>query len=198
MVAAEAEATAREAEANATVRTYTCSTGIVLNIRAVPPRVRTDAMANVPRPKVPKVWIESLGREEENPDDPQYAADLIAWRDEEMRRSFQITFALGTSVNTVPEGYFRPEQDEWIDEIEAVAELNGVESSVRRAPEKARYIDWLMYYALGNEEDHAILTTILYSVSLVTEGALAQAIASFRRLTEQRADPESGTPAGDP
>jgi hypothetical protein len=188
VVAAEAEAIAGEAEANAVVRTYTLSTGIVLNLRPVPPRVRSDAMAKVPRPEVPKVFIENLGRTEENPDDPKYRQDLIEWSNEQFMRGFQVSLVLGTSVNFVPPDRYRPEDDAWIDEIEAAALVTGNDATVRREPEKARYLDWLMYHALGNEEDHSMLTALLYSVSLVTEEALAEAIDSFRSNSRRRID----------
>jgi hypothetical protein len=188
-VVAEAEALAREAEAKSVVTTYTLSTGIVLNIRPVPPRIRSEALAKVPKPAIPKVFVEAMGREEENPDDPNYQAAVIAWGNEQFIRGFHVTLVLGTSVRSVPEDRFRPEDDGWIEEVETAAMIAGTEAlNVRREPEKARYLDWLLYHALGNEEDHSMLTALLYSLSVVTEEALADAIDSFRGNAPRRID----------
>lgn len=183
-IAAPAAAEAAETE----IATVTLSTGIELRLRPVPPRILRDAQTRVPKPQVPIVHIVDRGRDEPNPDDPQYQSDLDKWVTDTSDAAFKVGLILGTVVERVPEGYYRPEDDQWIDLIEGAYEVDGLPSPVRRTPEKARYLDWLLYYALGNREDEFKLTWALYRAFTPTKEALHEAMESFRRLTGGRVD----------
>lgn len=189
-----AAADAAQAAVTGPVETVTLSTGIVLRLRPVPPRILADAATRVPKPEVPVVFITSRERNEANPDDPAYQAALAEWTRNTTDASFKLGLILGTAVEHIPDGYYPPESDDWINEIEAAFAVDGRESPVRREPEKARYLDWLLYHALGNDEDQFVLTSAMWSATLVTQEALAAAIESFRRLANWRINSE---PAGD-
>lgn len=190
----EAAATAADAATAELVDTVELSTGVVLRVKPVPGRILGDAARLVKRPTPPMVMNNDRGREEPNPDDPGYLDALREWSQQTMEASVNVALTLGTTVEHLPGGMHPPESDAWIEEVAGAYEVVGMASPVRTAPPKARYLDWLLYYAIGRDEDQFILTKVLFATHMITREELADAIASFRGLAQRRIDLE---PPGD-
>ncbi len=60
----------------ATSNTLTLSNGVVLRLKSVPAFLAAQFTRKIQRPKPPRQFIERLGREEENPDHPDYLEAL--------------------------------------------------------------------------------------------------------------------------
>lgn len=193
---AAAQAADAAARAEAVVDVVTLSTGIALRVKPVPGRILADAARLVPKPAIPKVMNTDRGREELNPDDPGYIAALAEWAQQTSEASFNVALAVGTTVESIPDGMHGPDSDAWVEEVGSSYEVVGMESPIRREPAKARYLDWLLYYALGRDEDNFVLTKVLFSTHMITREELADAINSFRGLAQRRIDPERSGDAG--
>ena len=154
---------------------YTLVNGIVLKIKAVPPLLVNRAQSLIERPKPPVVFLEEKGREEENPNHPDYIAAVLKYREELSMVSAKICFLIGTSIKTIPEGWEGPEGETWV----ANLEIAGIPAGEN---ERERYLNWLQCYAMTSEMD---ITGVLFAVSRasgVTEEEVRAAAESFRSL----------------
>jgi len=152
------------------------SSGIVLKVRPVPPLAIRQAVMNVERPRVPIVFIEEKGREEENPDDPGYREALFEYQMATGLVAMKALLLLGTEVDTLPDGMVGPSDDAWLDELQEV----GVE--VEAKSPRARYLAWLQFYALKTNEDITAAMEGPRKASGITEEDVALAVQSFRSL----------------
>jgi hypothetical protein len=164
-------------ETKAKLDSITLSNGIVLKLKAVPPLAMREAAISVPQPKVPVVFVESLGRAEENPNDPDYARALTRWENDQVFRVADVLMLLGTSVESVPEGYQRPEDEEWFEELEVLG--LAVDGSNRHK----RRLAWLRMYAFTSERDIAATMAAITALSGTTEVEVGRAAAAFRNNT---------------
>lgn len=184
----EAAVDAAEAVDSPRVERVQLENGIVLRLKQVPPYALGDAVRRVPVPEVPIVPIESKGIEEANPNDPDYIEAMVRYGNETAEAGLNIALVLGTEIEHVPEGMYRPEDDEWIDELEeALAVIDQYEGGpvLRREPRAARKLDWLRYYAIPSEDDIFRLTVLLTSNTAITEEEVAAAVAAFRSRTKR-------------
>lgn len=152
----------------------TLSNGIVLKLKAVPPLAMREAAISVPQPKPPVVFMESLGRTEENPNDPDYLRAVTRWENDQVFRVADVLMLLGTSVESVPEGFERPEDSEWFEQLEVLG--LAVDGSNRHK----RYLAWLRMYAFASERDIAAAMAAITSLSGTTEVEVQRAAAAFR------------------
>lgn len=174
------------------IERITLSTGVVLKLRPVPPTVMDRARQAVPVPQVPKVFIESKGVEEPNPNHPEYLAALRGYDEQLVMAAWRAAAILGTAVESLPDGFPGPEDDRWIAELEA-ALPDGEELDVQRdvttdRERNARYYDWLRLYAFGTEEDAFTVSAIATSTVSLTEEEVASYVASFRDSQARRAN----------
>lgn len=86
--------------------------GVRVKVVPVSAPLITDAAAMIDDPPVPMVYIESKGREEENPNDPNY---LKALTNAEIRRSQASMDAMLMFGTELIDGM--PEDDSWIDRL---------------------------------------------------------------------------------
>jgi hypothetical protein len=187
-VAGIAIATAREAAAEYIAGVAELSSGIVLALRDVPPLAVRQANLAIPIPDPPSVYIEDRDRHEDNPSDPDYLAavedrDTIVYQ-----AGVNVALVMGTSCESVPDGHFRPEEDGWIEELDA----GGI--PVDTSTEARRYLNWLHLYALRTSDD---LRRVTYSALVragLLEAEIAAAVASFLSVARQRPDHGSGPP----
>ncbi len=195
-VTATAEEAAAEAAdaytAEARIDSITLENGIVLALRMVAPLLISDAARRVPKPPVPTVYSEEKNREEENPEHPDYLVALVEWRGQRDEAGLSVALIMGSSVSSVPEGLYGPDDDEWIDEIEAsYAAIEMEPPKIDRDRPSGRYLSWLRLYALPTEEDIVRISKILTSSVAVSEEDVRDAVDAFRSRVEQRADLES-------
>lgn len=207
------EAAATAAAEHAEDRRATSATllnDIVLDLLPVPPKVVRAAALRIPMPEMPKVWIESKGENradpndrgwEENPDSAEYKRAMLQWDIQTSDAGLKVGLILGTKCQSVPEGMYRPEDDGWIEELEgAWAALGWSDDSLvlHREPPQARYLDWLLNYALSSDEDLFLMSRAVYSTSMVTEEALREAVETFRRAEERPRTLVTALIEGDP
>lgn len=191
--AAVAAATASDARRERRKR-LTLTNGIVLYYKAVPGDVILAASNAVKAPEVPRVPIPDTDRTEENPNDPAYVKALEDYSLTVMRAQLTTALLVGTEIAEVPDGLYRPEDDEWIDHIEsaweATAEATGstVERRIRREPAKARYLEWLRLYAITDAVDTFLVNRVLLSGVSLSEEEVAAAAETFRRSLVRPAD----------
>lgn len=155
--------------------------GAHLRLKAVAGQIVMDASAGIAEPKVPEVWIAEKERSERNTADPEYleAVEAVNLQRGQMMQS--VYFIMGTTLESVPEGMFRPEDDEWIDDLEAL----GITLDLPRENRRRRYFRWLTYYCLVDSEIQGLISAILRQSGTATEQAVQQAIASFRDKQER-------------
>jgi hypothetical protein len=157
--------------------TVLLSSGIVLKVRPVPPLAIRQAVMNVERPRVPIVFIEEKGREEENPDDPGYRDALVEYRIATGMAAMKALLVLGTQVESLPDGLSGPEDDGWLEELQDAG------LDIEASSPRARYLAWLQFYALKTNEDLAAAMDGPRKASGITEEDVALAVQSFRGLS---------------
>lgn len=170
---------------------YELTNGIVLRLKPVPPLL-IQAVNNEFAPiTVPTVFLEDKGRKEENPNDPAY---LKSVEEQEERQSLAIqdlVFAVGTEVISVPDGYFKPEEDGWIASVEFANKITGGDLKIERDDPLKRYLYWLRFYALETTNDVVLVNSLPNMLAGIRENEVEDLINSFRGVPERGADTES-------
>lgn len=172
---------------------YTLSNGIVLSAKPVPPYLVAAVNQEFQPPPPPKVYIEEKGRDEENPNDPQYLRDCQRLSEEQNQAINDLLMGMGTEVVSVPKGYYRPEDDAWISQVEFAMNVTGRRLKVERDDAIKRYLCWLRFYALENGSDIAIVSNLPLHLSGIREEEVAAVMDSFRGLSERGTDPGSSS-----
>lgn len=175
---------------------FELSNGIVLSIKTVPPFLIQAVQNEFHMPDPPKVMIEEKGREEENPNDPTYLREIERLSEAQINASHDLYLAVGTSAKSVPEGYYMPEQDEWIAQVEFAASIVGHTLQIDRDDKIKRYLHWLKLYALESNNDITLVTILPSQLAGVREGEVDEVVESFRSLPERGPDPERPVEAG--
>lgn len=151
------------------------SSGVVLRLHKAPPyAIQTATQQAGDQPEPPLVYIETNGRNEPNPDDPDYKRALARWRLRQSELLSNVLFLLGTSIEHVPEGVPRVEDDGWIDKLRVI----GI--PIDSQNEHERYLAWLRYVALESPKDISYLIQSVIRGSGATEEDVQQALDSFR------------------
>lgn len=162
---------------------FTSSSGLTFKLKKVSAMLISEAGRKIVRPTVPVVFIEEKGREEENPNDPNYLAAQQNANWETTVLTINVTIAFGTQVieDTIPSDVEHWESLGWSDSLE---ELLGL----KIAPAgRARYSAWVKFYALP---DHQELLDLQRAIAIfsgnVPEAAVADAEDAFRNNEEGR------------
>ena len=182
-------ATAREAVEEKLKGSITLSSGIVLTLRDVPPLAMRQASMAVPLPDPPTVHIESTDRDEANPNDPDYLDEVEDREIVVYQAGVNVALIMGTTCESVPDGYFGPDDIGWVDELTAA------DIPVDVSTEALRYLNWLHLYALRNAEDLKRVTYNALVRAGLLEAEIAAAIASFLSSARRSAD-NGGGPEG--
>lgn len=178
-----ADAAALSAAAGGTERMtqITLESGVVLRLKPVSPMMLRSAAKHLERPRPPVVNIPEKGRDEENPNDPDYIRAVAQWSIDVAEAGLSVALMLGTEVESVPEGMAGHEDDAWIEAIEGVDAIVGGTTTIHREG-RGRYLDWLRLYAIGSETDFFRLSRVLTSGVALSEEEVNAAAASFRGL----------------
>ena len=152
-----------------TLNLITLSSGVVLKAKQAPPLALVKVLAAFPRPKPPVYMNKQMGREMENPEDPEYIEKLKAHRMESSNAVLNALILLGTELVSVPKGFSKPADQEWLDEFQ----LLGLPSR----PENAswRYLTWVTQRAVLSEDDLLKIQEAVGRLSGVTEAAVKSA-----------------------
>lgn len=174
------------------------STGVVLVAKQANPSMLIRAMTAHRRPTPPVVFIENMGREMENPDDPDYISRVDAWQMEYSNSMLTVFIGLGTELKSLPKGFEgphpktvkkpildkgKPVLDEkknptfedvektpaWLEDYRAMG-LTVVPNSPTW-----RYTAWVMYKAAPTKEDTDKITEAVKSLSGIKEADVKDA-----------------------
>lgn len=196
-------ATIETGQASKRITEYTMENGVVLTIKPVPPLILRQAARHVLDPEVPMAHIDHADRDEPNPSDPQYLADIEAAQERRSMAALTAALLVGTEFRSAPEGVPGPDNDEWIENLKAINEVVGITMEIHDEPgSKARYLDWLRLVAISSETELHILTRILTIGVALTNAEVQAAAESFRRLLARSTDLANSDPSlsvdGDP
>src|SRR3990167_6949718 len=72
-----------------------------------------DVCAAIVDPPIPRVWIEELGRHEDNAEDPDYKARLAEAEERRSLAAIEVLLILGTDLHTSPPGVKAPDVFPW-------------------------------------------------------------------------------------
>ena len=153
--------------------------GIELRIKPVSETALRVVVSRIPLPKVPMGDFGKDGEIKEPwPESPKYKAamiDAMAARNKALAHACRV---LGTECTTVPEGYFRPEDDGWIDALRIV----GAEPTPDQLrTDMDRYSAWLDNHATTMFLDVNKITQAVLMRSAIMEEEVMEAIQFFRR-----------------
>ncbi len=148
----------------------TLSTGVRVRLQAVSALLIEDLKAALLEPKVPVVYIEDKGREEENPNDPAYLAALNKYNADRGAAVLDATVLFGVELL---DGL--PEDESWLKKLKALERLGKLDlSRYDLADEFDREFLYKRYVAVAGA-DLAILTTL----SSIRPEEVARARRSF-------------------
>jgi len=139
------------------------STGVVLKGRQANPLILMQVMAAFPRPK-PPVWKSpTMGREMENPDDPDYIERVRDWKVISSVATLNALILLGTELVKVPKGTPKHTDDEWLEEYSLLG--------IQMHPESKswRYLTWVMFKASVGNDDLGVIQKVVGRLSGVPE-----------------------------
>jgi hypothetical protein len=175
---------------------FELSNGIVLTIKSIPPLLLQAVNNEFQLPDAPKIYMEEKGREEENPHDPNYLKECQRITEQQDLAISDLILAIGTNVRSVPDGYFPPESDDWIETVEFANRISGKPLTIDRDDVTKRYLFWLRFYALETGGDVALAQGLPMQLAGIREGEVEDVIDSFRGIPEWRADPEGSATSG--
>lgn len=159
------------------------STGVKFGIRDVPVMAFRDLQKRLEqgRPHAPVHFIEDKGREEENPNDPDYQDALTKWNEETEMKLMDFVLMKGVEVTKITNGVEPIDSKNWAEECKylgiEVADSGGV-----------RYLQWLKYVACPTADDISKLVLGAGRKLGVTEEDVAEAATIFQNRKERRAN----------
>lgn len=149
-------------------------TGLVLKINSVPIMLLQNVQKRFPVPKIPKVLLEDKDQWVSNPNDPEYL-DALTQREADLGLAMlDVMMGLGTEIHVLPPTLASPDTEEWTEDIEFFI---GEEVPKKG---KGRYLAWLKYYALKNQETFGRIGEAVKQKMGLTEEQVAAAAESFR------------------
>lgn len=154
--------------------TLTLSTGVVLRAKQASPSIMIRVMTARERPQPPMVFMQAMGREMENPDDPDYIARVQAWEMNYNNSMLNALIGLGTELVAKPRNVAGPSDKAWIEDYKALGLPIQPESPAWR------YITWVMFVAAPLDTDIAMIGEKVKGLSGVRE-ADVQSAETFPR-----------------
>lgn len=145
------------------------SSGVVLEARQANPQVLIRVISQHKRPQPPTYFNESMGRNMENPEDPDYIGRVQAWGAETTAAMLYSLISLGTSLKSKPENVPGPQDDTWLKEYSFL----GID--MHADSPSWRYVNWVMYIAAPTAEDTQKIQKIVQRLSGVQEADVRDA-----------------------
>lgn len=156
---------------------FTSSDGLRFQLYKVNPHLIVEAGRQLREPPVPIVFLEDKGRNEENPNDPDYQAALQEFQLERGLLVVNTHLAFGTKLlnaDELPEGKFPVDDPTWAEDLQ---ETLGI---IVPPKGKARYLRWLKFHLLDGDDMNEIAAAVMRYSGRVTEADVEQAENSFR------------------
>lgn len=145
------------------------STGVVLKAKQANPNILIRIMTATPRPQPPVYRNEAMGRDMENPDDPDYLKRVQAWEMEYNNGMLNALVGLGTELVSVPKKFSKPDEDGWIEDYKAMG------LPVHPKSLSWRYITWVLFKAAVVDTDTKLIGEKVKSLSGVKEADVKDA-----------------------
>ena len=147
----------------------TLSTGVVLMAKQASPSIMIRVMTARERPQPPMVFMQAMGREMENPDDPDYIARVQAWEMNYNNSMLNALIGLGTELVSKPKGMPGPNDKAWMEDYKALGLPIQPESPAWR------YITWVMFVAAPKDTDITLIGEKVKGLSGVKEADVQSA-----------------------
>lgn len=148
------------------------STGVVLEACQANPNVLIRIMTAQPRPEPPVYFNKTMGREMENPDDPDYIKRVQSWEMNYNSGMLNALIGLGTKLVSKPKGMAGPDDDSWLSDYKALGLPTMPDSKAWR------YITWVLFKAAVTDKDTSAIGEKVKRLSGVRE-ADVKAAESF-------------------
>ena len=142
---------------------FTLSSGVVLRAKKANPITLIKVMTRFPRPKPPVVFMKDMGRDMENPDDPDYIERVGAW---DMDRNAQVLNALillGTELVSCPKGIESYKGNKWVEKYKVL------DMPVHPDNEDWRYLTWVTFIAAPDDNDMNVIQEAVGRLSGIAE-----------------------------
>lgn len=162
------------------------SNGVVFKVKDFPreavARIYQKIQDQYPEPKVPMVWIKDMGRDEPNPNDPDYRAAITTWQ---VRFTDRVVNALAFDALELeqPGEVAGPESAEFRDFLKLVYGEEPMET------ERGRYVQWVQYRAIP-PSDLMMFSRRLLQLAGIPEEAVREIEATFPSDTGGKPDTE--------
>jgi len=173
------------------------STGVVLLAKQANPNMLIRAMTAQRRPTPPTYFSKEMGREMENPDDPDYISRVQSWQMEYSSGMLNVLIGLGTELKSLPKGMEGPDpkivkkprmeggkpvmdgKKQVFDEEEQnpawIEDYKSLGFPVIPNSPAWRYITWVMFKAAPTSEDVTLITDKVKNMSGVREADVKDA-----------------------
>lgn len=148
---------------------FTLSSGVVLRAKKANPITLIKVMTRFPRPKPPVVFMESMGREMENPDDPDYIERVKAWEMESNAQILNALILLGTEFVSTPKGVPGFKDNKWLNKYKLL------DMPIHPDDEDWRYLTWVTFVAAPDEKDLEVLQEAVSKKSGIAEADVKNA-----------------------
>lgn len=158
----------------------TLSSGVKIKIKAINKFFIYQATERFKPPKPPIVHDKKKGRDEPNPNDPDYLEEMQMYLAEVSQVANDVALLRGVEISEIPKGIDGPESKSWKEEMEIL----GLPTDKK----KYRWLSWLKAVAIPNDEEMNIVLEAIGRLTGVTEANVAQAFESFRRLAGGQED----------
>lgn len=160
----------------------TLSSGVQLKVKEVPKHFIFTVTSKFEKPKVP--WADIGGMQKENPNDPDYLADLERWVADTANAGNDIALLLGTELVEVPNDVMKHGSKEFKEMMEYF-ELPMLKNK------NAIYLNWIKAIAAPTDADITLLLGEIGRLTGVAEADVAQAVDRFRSIAVRDPDSES-------
>lgn len=159
----------------------TLSNGIELLIKPMPPMLLTAVTTSVPEPPVPMIFLEEKGRDEPNPNHPDYVRAMDERAAVIGLATTNLILYACSSVVSVPEGIYKPEDEGWV----KLTEMAGIKFDKDDPAE--RYLAWLRSYAVATMDDMKMVQNLPLQLAGISEAEVDEVEDSFRGTEERGA-----------
>lgn len=153
----------------------TLSSGVKVKSKLLPPgyavKLNREWIAKEPKP--PIEFIENIGREEANPDNPDFIAAHQDWQSKFALAMFNLGMVLGLEVTEIPDGVPAEDGAEFL----ALLELLGESPNTT----VERRVLWVQLVAATTNEDVLAIVSLLGEQGGATETGVKAETARFRR-----------------
>ena len=145
------------------------STGVELYVKQANPNILIRIMTAAKRPEPPIVFMKDIGREMENPNDPDYISRVKAWEMDYNSGMLSALIALGTSLKFKPKHLPAADKDEWI------ADYKSLGLPIMPESKSWRYTTWVLFVAAVIDQDMKAIGDAVKKLSGVREADVQDA-----------------------